>query len=72
MPLGPVNRTPRNIMRGMANSNYLGSYADHYYDTKEKVIQQDNPSYPGGQNGMLYRGGYSHDAGSFNIIHGAN
>lgn len=70
--LGPVNRSSRNSMRGLSNSNYLGSYADHYYNTQEQAKPMDNPNYPGGQNGMMYRGGYSHDAGSFNIIHGGN
>ena len=27
---------------------------------------------PGGANSVVYRGGYSHEAGSFNIIHGGN
>lgn len=72
MPLGPVKRDSRNLMRRAENANYLGTFADHYYNTGGRSTVADERNYPGGQNGMIYRGGYSHDAGSFNIIHGGN
>lgn len=53
-----------------ANMTRIPAPIDHYdYGTGKPEV---TGPYTGGQNSVLYRGGYSHDAGSFTIMHGAN
>lgn len=56
--------------RRMAKATRVPPTLDHYnYGSGKPEV---TGPYMGGQNSMIYRGGYTHDAGSFSIIHGGN
>lgn len=56
--------------RRTANTSRIPLTIDHY-EYGNRAPEVTGP-YTGGQNSMLYRGGYTHDAGSFTLIHGGN
>lgn len=65
----PVSWNSRNLSRQSRKQSFAPITFDRY---KEPGINSPEERRPGGANSMIYRGGYSHEAGSFNIIHGGN
>lgn len=65
-PVADRSRDPRR----MAQMNRFPTPIDHYNYGAGKP--EATGPYTGGQNSMIYRGGYTHEAGSFTLIHGGN